>query len=225
VFDTATAQRTIDVLKTVLGPSGTASGNGLEGRTAAGKTGTQDNNTNVWFVGFTPELVTSVWIGNPVQGNFEMNSRNLPEFGRNVQGGRFAAPIWKVAMDLALAGVPASDWTEPPPYPRPPARLYLPGTECVYTVTTEVVPPDPNAETVPPETGPDGAPIPTEPTQPPTRSVYSPVSDANTTVPQFDNINPTAPVPSIASGRNQVAPCGLGGREVPGATTTTQPGG
>jgi hypothetical protein len=56
--------------------------------------------------------------------------------------------------------------------------------------------------------------------------VYSPVKDANTTVPQFENINPTAPIPSIA-GRNQVAPCGLGGREVPGASTTTTkpPGG
>jgi penicillin-binding protein 1A len=228
VFSNETALHTIEVLKTVL-TSGTADNSPLNGRTSAGKTGTQDNNTNAWFVGFTPELATAVWVGNPIQGNFEMTPRNLPEFGRNVQGGRFAAPIWKVAMDAALAGVPPSDWTAPPPYPRPPARLYLPGTECIYTVTTRVVPGVPSAEPPPTEeTGPDGLPIPTEPTEPPPPqviSVLSPVSDANTTLPQDQPVNPTAPVPSVASGR-QVSRCGLGGSAVAGsATTTTQPAG
>jgi membrane peptidoglycan carboxypeptidase len=224
VFTTETAQRTIEILKTVL-TEGTARRSPLAGRTAAGKTGTQHENTNAWFVGFTPELVTAVWVGNPERGNFEMSPSNVPEFGTEVQGGLVAAPIWKVAMDAALAGVPPSDWTSPPPYPRPPARLYLPGTECIYTVVTEVVEPDPNAETVPPETGPDGLPVATEPPAPETRSVLSPVPDANTSLPQDRPINPTAPVPSIASGR-QVSRCGLGGTPTAGpTTTTTQPPG
>jgi penicillin-binding protein 1A len=222
VFDTATAEKTIGVLKTVI-TSGTARGNDLEGRTAAGKTGTQDNNTNAWFVGFTPELVTAVWIGNPDRGNFEMTAANVPEFGRNVQGGRFAAPIWKLAMDAALAGVPATDWTPPPADPRPAARLYLPGTECVYSVTVRPATVDPDAATVPPETGPDGGTIPTETTEPATESVLTPVKDTGTTVPQFENVNPTAPLPSIVPGKNQVLPCGRGGSVV--TTTTKAPGG
>jgi penicillin-binding protein 1A len=229
VFTADAAMRTIAVLKTVLGPNGTASGNQLEGgRAAAGKTGTQFKNTNAWFVGFTPELATAVWVGNPTQGNFEMTPRNLPEFGRNVQGGRFVAPIWKVAMDRAHAGIAPTDWTAPPPYPRPAARLYLPGTECIYNVVQRVVPGVPSAETVPPETGPDGLPVATEPTEPPppiVQNELTPVKDANTTVPQDQTVNPTAPVPSIASGR-QVSRCGQGGTVVAGsATTTTQPAG
>lgn len=223
VFSAEASLRTIDILRTVL-TSGTADGNELEGRPAAGKTGTQDNNTNVWFVGFTPELTTSVWIGNPERGDFEMTTRNLPEFGRNVQGGRFAAPIWKVAMDQALAGVPASDWPAAPPNPRSAALLYLPGTECAFNVTTRTIPPDPNATTLPPETTPDGSTIPTETTQPATESVYVPIPDANTTVPQFESVNVTAPLPSIVRGNATIGPCSLANRAIAN-TTTTQPGG
>jgi hypothetical protein len=129
-------------------------------------------------------------------------------------------------MDGALAGVPPSDW-EPAQqlYPRPAARLYLPGSDCVYTTTTVTVPPDPNATTLPPETTPDGSTIPTEPPQPQTQTVLTPVRDTGTTVPQFENVSPTAPLPTIAPGRNQVGPCGRGGTAVASATTTTQPGG
>ncbi len=224
VFDAATAERTIDVLKTVI-TEGTANNNDLAGRTSAGKTGTQDNNTNVWFVGFTPELTTAVWIGNPDQGDFRMTSSNLPEFGRNVQGGRFAAPIWKVAMDAALAGVPASDWSPAPAYPRPASRLYLPGTECVYQSVTRVVEPDPNAETVPPETGPDGATVPTEPTVPVTVAQLVPVPDTGTTVPQFEHVNPTAPLPTTPNTATgfTITQCGRGGTVL--TTTTTAAGG
>lgn len=225
VFDAATAERAIEVLKTVLQGGGTASGNGLDGRTAAGKTGTQDNNTNVWFVGFTPELTTAVWIGNPDRGNFEMTTKNLPEFGKNVQGGRFAAPIWKAAMDVALANVPPSDWSAPPAYPRPAARLYLPGTECVFQGVAETVPPDPNATTLPPDTNPDGSEIPTETTQPQTVYRLTPVPDTGTTVPQFEQVNPTAPLPSTPiNGKYTITGCDQAGT-VQTTTTTVARGG
>jgi penicillin-binding protein 1A len=57
---------------------------------AAGKTGTTDNNTDAWFVGFTPRHVTSVWVGYP-KDDIQMNGLY---FGRNVDGGTFPADIW-----------------------------------------------------------------------------------------------------------------------------------
>jgi penicillin-binding protein 1A len=59
---------------------------------AAGKTGTVDDFTDAWFVGFTPRLVTSVWVGHP----------NEPyPLGPNAQGGAIAAPIWGAYMKSA----------------------------------------------------------------------------------------------------------------------------
>ena len=55
----------VDILKGVL-TEGTARRHPLaDGSPAAGKTGTQEDNTNAWFVGFTRHLTTAVWIGDP----------------------------------------------------------------------------------------------------------------------------------------------------------------
>jgi penicillin-binding protein 1A len=59
---------------------------------AAGKTGTVDNFTDAWFVGFTPRLVTSVWVGHP---------KDPYPLGPNAQGGAIAAPIWGLYMKSA----------------------------------------------------------------------------------------------------------------------------
>ena len=59
---------------------------------AAGKTGTVDNFTDAWFVGYTPALVTSVWIGHAGE------RRTL---GEGAAGGEVAAPIWGAYMKTA----------------------------------------------------------------------------------------------------------------------------
>jgi penicillin-binding protein 1A len=71
----------------------------------AGKTGTTDDNTDVWFVGVTPEIVAGVWLG------FD-KPRSIAEHG--VAGGSLAAPVF--AQMLAQAGYthPASSWDVPP---------------------------------------------------------------------------------------------------------------
>jgi penicillin-binding protein 1A len=71
----------------------------------AGKTGTTDDNTDVWFVGMTPEIVAGVWLG------FD---KPKPIAERGVAGGSLAAPIF--GQMLARAGYthPAGTW-EPPP--------------------------------------------------------------------------------------------------------------
>jgi penicillin-binding protein 1A len=57
---------------------------------AAGKTGTTDNFTDAWFVGFTPRLATAVWVGYP-KSKVEMRTEY---HGGSVAGGTFPAEIW-----------------------------------------------------------------------------------------------------------------------------------
>jgi penicillin-binding protein 1A len=67
---------------------------------AGGKTGTTDENRNAWFVGFTPKLATSVWVGFP-KANIPMP--NLFH-GGPVDGGTFPAEIWGNYMKAARRG-------------------------------------------------------------------------------------------------------------------------
>ena len=62
----------------------------------AGKTGTTNDAFDAWFMGFTEEILTGVWVG------FDNNERPL---GIGETGGRAALPIWMRFMDKALAGV------------------------------------------------------------------------------------------------------------------------
>jgi penicillin-binding protein 1A len=61
---------------------------------AGGKTGTTDNNTDAWFVGFTPRLATAVWVGYPDERVYMSNLY----FGGPVDGGTFPAAIWGAYM-------------------------------------------------------------------------------------------------------------------------------
>ena len=69
------------------------------GRPAAGKTGTTSDYHDAWFVGYTPDLVCGVWVGN--DDNTAMNG---------VTGGLLPAQIWKAFMEKALAQVPAKQF-------------------------------------------------------------------------------------------------------------------
>jgi penicillin-binding protein 1A len=87
--------------RVVEGGTGTAA---AIGRPLAGKTGTSENYGNAWFVGFTPQLSTAVWVGRP-EGDVPM--RNI--HGINVTGGSYPARIFGRYMRAALAGVPVQD--------------------------------------------------------------------------------------------------------------------
>jgi len=134
ILDRGVALSAVDTMKGTLSEEarGTARQWALQSWPAAGKTGTQESNTNAWFVGFTTHLTTAVWVGDP-DAYTPMN--NIPEFaGANaerVQGGRYPAQIWNTFMNPAHAGLPPVDWEAPPPNYRAPMRLYLPGTECL----------------------------------------------------------------------------------------------
>jgi penicillin-binding protein 2D len=70
----------------------------------AGKTGTTNDNTDVWFVGMTPELVTGVWLG------FDKPAMISP----GAAGGTLAAPIAGRVIAAAYEGRNAGEWTAPP---------------------------------------------------------------------------------------------------------------
>src|SRR5215210_6002357 len=87
--------------RVVEGGTGTAA---AIGRPVAGKTGTSENYGNAWFVGYTPQLSTAVWVGRP-EGDTPMRGVH----GINVTGGSFPARIFSRYMKAALAGVPPAD--------------------------------------------------------------------------------------------------------------------
>jgi penicillin-binding protein 1A len=80
--------------------SGTGTGAQI-GCPAAGKTGTTDKNTDAWFVGFTPNLSTAVWVGYPGGNGISMSPPTTPI---NIDGGTYPATIWSKYMKVAKKG-------------------------------------------------------------------------------------------------------------------------
>ena len=80
-------------------------GTGIEAkalkRPAAGKTGTTQDYTDAWFVGFTPQITAGVWVG------FDDKQISL---GKKETGAKAALPIWLEFMQSGLAGMPALDF-------------------------------------------------------------------------------------------------------------------
>ena len=80
------------------------------GRPVAGKTGTSQDWKDAWFVGFTPELVTAVWVGFP-----ESQISMVPPTTRiRVTGGSWPAQIWQLYMSAATADQPITQFPVPP---------------------------------------------------------------------------------------------------------------
>lgn len=106
VVSPAIAYLTTDILKGVIA-RGTGTAAAL-GRPAAGKTGTTQQYRDAWFVGYTPQLVASVWVGYP-QAQTEMTSVH----GIKVTGGSFPARIWARFMKAALQSSAPKDFVRP----------------------------------------------------------------------------------------------------------------
>lgn len=91
------------------------------GRPQAGKTGTATNYRDVWYVGFVPQLTTSVWVGyadrqDPLEDFTVWNDlEGAEQYYRRAFGGTLPAPIWRQFMQYALAGQPALDFPADPP--------------------------------------------------------------------------------------------------------------
>ncbi|MFM7661556.1 MAG: transglycosylase domain-containing protein [Bacteroidota bacterium] len=118
VFDESAAYETLKLMKGVI-----ERGTGTRLRSSlpyggikypmAGKTGTTQNNSDGWFIGLTPELVTGVWVGAEDRGV-------RIEYTGLAQGATLALPIWGYFMNKVYAdpkiGISTDDFPEPPNY-------------------------------------------------------------------------------------------------------------
>ena len=94
-----TAQIVTSLLQSVV-QEGTAKKVRSLNRPTAGKTGTTNNYIDAWFMGFTPKLITGVWVGKD----------NVEPLGRNETGSRTAIPIWLDYMKGALINTPIQNF-------------------------------------------------------------------------------------------------------------------
>ena len=112
------------------------------GRPIAAKTGTTNDYSNAWFIGFTPQLATGVWVGYD-------RPRSL---GKDETGSRVAVPIWVSYMSKVLGESPKDDFSIPERVVLVPIDLD-PSNECVRVVTMAFVrgtEPAPTLRTAPP---------------------------------------------------------------------------
>jgi len=108
VFAVEPVAELLDCMQDVV-KYGTGAGAKLADRPVAGKTGTADAGKDIWFIGFTPDLVTATWGGN---------DENLPIPGTHVTGGDVMAKIWRHYMEAYYKA-----------YPTPPGSFIAPSHE------------------------------------------------------------------------------------------------
>jgi len=175
VMSPATAFVTTQMLKDVM-TYGTAKNlkKFSQERPSAGKTGTTNDYRDAWFVGYTPQLITGIWVGydKPRPG------------GKGFTGGAISAPIWGRFMRSALASKPAVDFQKPdavvsvtidpttgflttPACPKKREEFYIAGTQPTETcpkhggnaaMPLAPVAPLPNAKDQPPATNSEDQP-------------------------------------------------------------------
>lgn len=105
-LDEKAADQTAITLQATSEPGGTAKDAGI-GRPIAGKTGTTDEAENAWFVGFTPQLSTAVWIGDAKESSRSLVGRTIGgNYYRQMYGSDLAVPMWRDYMSQALAEEP-----------------------------------------------------------------------------------------------------------------------
>ena len=137
------------------------------GRPSGGKTGTTNDFTDAWYIGFTPQLTAGVWVGN---------DDKRVSLGKKETGARAALPIWLEFMQGAMRGAPAEDFPNVIPLEK------LATAKQVAVDTPDTAPPADAAEqglTQPGAVSPEPKPVPKKPTAPAPKA--APASPAKTT--------------------------------------------
>lgn len=98
----------VEMMRAVTSGGGTAPGASAGGHPVAGKTGTVNDHTDVWFIGYTPTYVTGVWMGNPDR------KENL---GSGMTGGHGALPYFNAFMNPFMKDKPKETFPNAPPIP------------------------------------------------------------------------------------------------------------
>ena len=134
------AEETYVLQQVVLDGTGVSAGD--VGNPVAGKTGTTDNSTDAWFIGYTPKLTTALWMGY-AKGSVPMvNFRGF----KSIQGGTIPAQLWHTYMASVLASEPQYTGQFPTVYsltgvtltPPPAGTLQFPQGLGTTTTTTTV---------------------------------------------------------------------------------------
>lgn len=148
VFPVEPVARLVSILQDVV-KSGTGTAARLKDRPVAGKTGTADEGRDVWFMGFTPDLVTAVWAGND-------DNRPIP--GKAVTGGGIMAPVWRAYNEeyYKVRPHPAGSFIEPTPTIEEPKDTFKTDQANQTTVTPAetATPGDQPVSETPAETAP-----------------------------------------------------------------------
>jgi penicillin-binding protein 1A len=203
----------------ITGGTGTQANVGVP---AAGKTGTTEDNVDAWFIGYTPEYVTAVWVGYPNDNGYKRYMTSVPGYGA-VWGGNLPAGIWHDYMARVVAQRGSKDW----PLPNQPAvwssfsakytnyaRTYVDTTQSTGSTdgtttdrrirtkprTRSVPPPLPQPETttdIVPVAPPPAPPVTTTPAPTPVPPPVEPTpAPAPTPVPPPVEPAPTPPAPT-----------------------------
>jgi penicillin-binding protein 1A len=98
----------VEMMRGVTNAGGTAPGASASGHPLAGKTGTVNDQTDVWFLGYTPTYVTGVWMGNP---------ERKESLGSGMTGGKGALPYFNAFMIPFMKGKQKEKFYETPPMP------------------------------------------------------------------------------------------------------------
>lgn len=183
VLDINTASNLTAMLKQVIiGGTGRAAS---IGKPAAGKTGTTDNYKDAWFMGYTPDIVTGVWVGN------DDNSKMA-----KLTGGTVPALIWKDMMKVATEKYPNSDFDYPEINLQPEKAPAKDVTES-YTPIQETPQEPQQDENMPAEEDTMPAPVPVRRPNEPRQSFSGTFSDIPAQTPrQAVPENHQAPVPN-----------------------------
>jgi penicillin-binding protein 1A len=169
----AVAWKVTDILhQNALYGTGYGSSDGIHPN--AGKTGTTQNHADAWFIGYTRDLSTAVWMGYP-RGEIPM----LSVHGLQVAGATFPVPIWHAYMTIAEAKRHPRDFLVPKQFPTYRAftrgnfgYVYVPTTPKPTTTTTaKPAPPAPIKE---PKSG-RPVPSPPPPATPPAPKTKAPI--------------------------------------------------
>ena len=138
------------------------------GRPSAGKTGTTNDFTDAWYIGFTPQITTGVWVGN--------DDKRI-SLGKTETGARAALPIWLEYMQQAVQGTPVQDFPNVVPLEKQAAGRVLqvdtpdtapPADAAEQGLTNTSTPPEAPAPKLPEKiAAPLPAPAPAKPAEKP----------------------------------------------------------
>jgi len=187
VLDSEIADQVTYAMESVV-TDGTGTRAAVAGQHVAGKTGTTTDNRDAWFVGFSCEYSTAVWMGYPTADE-NGNPRYMDSVhGISVSGGSFPAQIWSSYMTVALEGREPCTFNEVEIGPTTSTTLELhcpvdttdttdPDTPielCPPVTTSTTIDPDATTTTAPPTSSTTVPPVTTPTTAPPTSSTTAP---------------------------------------------------